>query len=112
MFIGAYAINPVNQERIPIWIADYVLMDTALAPSWRCQPMTNAILPSRRNFTLPIRMVIAPPDHDPPHRLPRPIRQPEAGVMVNSGAFDNTPVQEAVPKVVAWLEERGLGTGR
>ena len=111
VFIGAYAINPVNQERIPIWIADYVLMGYGTGAIMAVPAHDERDFAFAQKFALPIRMVIAPPDHDPNTPLVAAYTSTEAGVMVNSDAFDNTPVQEAVPKVVAWLEERGLGTG-
>jgi leucyl-tRNA synthetase len=111
VFIGAYAINPVNQERIPIWIADYVLMGYGTGAIMAVPAHDERDFAFAQKFHLPIRMVIAPPDHDRHTPLAAAYTSTEAGVMINSGAFDNTPVQEAVPKVVGWLEERGLGTG-
>jgi leucyl-tRNA synthetase len=111
VFTGAYAINPVNQERLPIWIADYVLMSYGTGAIMAVPAHDERDFAFAQKFDLPIRMVIAPPDHDRHTPLAAAYTSTEAGVMVNSGTFDNTPVQEAVPKVVAWLEEYGLGKG-
>jgi leucyl-tRNA synthetase len=111
VFIGAYAINPVNQERIPIWIADYVLMGYGTGAIMAVPAHDERDFAFAQKYHLPIRTVIAPPDHDPNQPLEAAYTSTEAGVMVNSGPFDNTPVQEAVPKVVAWLEAQGLGEG-
>jgi leucyl-tRNA synthetase len=111
VFIGAYAINPVNQERIPIWIADYVLMGYGTGAIMAVPAHDERDFAFAQKFALPIRMVIAPPEHDHHTPLAAAYTSTEAGVMVNSGAFDHTLVQEAVPKVVAWLEEHGLGKG-
>ena len=64
MFIGAYAINPVNQERIPIWIADYVLMSYGTGAIMAVPAHDERDFAFAQKFDLPIRMVIAPPDHD------------------------------------------------
>lgn len=111
VFIGAYAINPVNDERIPIWIADYVLMTYGTGAIMAVPAHDERDFEFATQFGLPIPVVIAPPDWD---GEPLEAAYPGEGVMVNSGAFNGTPTadDQAVRAVIAWLEERGLGEGR
>jgi leucyl-tRNA synthetase len=111
IFIGAYAINPVNQEQIPIWIADYVLMGYGTGAIMAVPAHDERDFAFAHKYHLPIRVVIAPPDGTPDQPLDAAYTSKEAGVMVNSGVFDGTPVQVAIPQVVAWLEAQGLGQG-
>ncbi len=110
VFIGAYAINPVNGERIPIWIADYVLMQYGTGAIMAVPAHDQRDFEFARAFGLPIVVVIQPPD-----RTLDPATMEEAydgdGVMVNSGPFDGTPTAggEAIRRVIDWLEERGIG---
>jgi leucyl-tRNA synthetase len=109
VFTGAYAINPVNQERIPVWVADYVLMSYGTGAIMAVPAHDERDFAFARTYDLPIRVVIAPPDYDPQSPLQAAYTSTEAGTMVNSGHFDGTPVPEAIGRVTAWLEEKGLG---
>ena len=59
VFTGAYAINPVNGEKMPIWIADYVLITYGTGASWPFLRMMNVIMNLRKNSILPIKEVVA-----------------------------------------------------
>jgi leucyl-tRNA synthetase len=111
VFIGAFAINPVNGARIPIWIADYVLMTYGTGAIMAVPAHDERDLAFAVKFDLPIPVVIAPPGWDG-----QPLSEAYVGegTMVNSGAFDGTPTAEgeAVSKVTAWLEEKGMGEGQ
>jgi leucyl-tRNA synthetase len=111
VFIGAYAMNPVNQERIPIWIADYVMMGYGTGAIMAVPAHDERDFAFAQKYQLPIRMVIAPPGHDANQPLQEAYISKQEGAMVNSDLFDNTPVQEAIPKVVSWLEAQGVGEG-
>jgi leucyl-tRNA synthetase len=110
VFIGAYAINPVNQQRIPIWIADYVLMGYGTGAIMAVPAHDQRDFEFARKFNLPIVVVIQPVD-----TTLDPATMTEAydgeGVMVNSGPFDGTPTAqgEAIRRVIDWLEEQGIG---
>jgi leucyl-tRNA synthetase len=106
VFIGAYAVNPVNNARIPIWIADYVLMTYGTGAIMAVPAHDTRDFAFATKYQLPIPVVIAPPDWDG-----QPLKEAYTGegTMVNSGVFDGTPSAEAIAKVTAWLEERGLG---
>jgi leucyl-tRNA synthetase len=108
VFIGAYAVNPVNGARIPIWVADYVLMTYGTGAIMAVPAHDERDFAFANTYHLPIPVVIAPPDWDG-----QPLNQAYSGPgqMVNSGEFDGTPVPEGVGRVIRWLEEKGIGKG-
>jgi leucyl-tRNA synthetase len=106
IFIGAYAVNPVNNERIPIWIADYVMMTYGTGAIMAVPAHDVRDFEFASKFGLPIPVVIEPPDWDG-GGLEEAYTGP--GPMVNSGPFSGTPGDVAVQKVTEWLEERGSG---
>ncbi len=111
VFIGAYAINPVNGARIPIWIADYVLMTYGTGAIMAVPAHDERDFAFAQKYDLPIPVVIAPPDWD---GGPLSEAYVGEGTMVNSGPFDGTPTADgqAVRAVIAWLEEKGIGHGQ
>jgi len=106
VFIGAYAVNPVNEERIPIWIADYVMMTYGTGAIMAVPAHDERDFEFAQKFDLPIPVVIKPPDWD---GEPLAEAYTGPGPMVNSGPFSGTPGDVAVQKVTAWLEQRGTG---
>ncbi len=111
VFTGAYAINPVNGERIPIWIADYVMMTYGTGAIMAVPAHDERDFAFAQKYDLPIPVVIETQEWVEEGRpLPLPRAYPGTGVMINSGAFDGTPAPHpAVEKVTAWLAERGQG---
>ena len=123
VFIGAYAINPVNGERIPIWIADYVLMGYGTGAIMAVPAHDERDFEFAQKYGLPIVPVIRPAAGQSASWLPTSWNAPNApvaepgpegaytgpGVMINSGPFDGTPVPEGVGKVIDWLEDTGKG---
>ena len=106
IFIGAYAVNPVNEARIPIWIADYVMMTYGTGAIMAVPAHDERDFAFATKYDLPIPVVIAPPDWD---EGPLEAAYTGSGRMVNSGMFDGTPVPEETGKVIGWLEENGIG---
>jgi len=106
VFTGAYAVNPVNEERIPIWIADYVMMTYGTGAIMAVPAHDERDFEFAVKFDLPILVVISPPDWN---GEPLAEAYTGPGPMVNSGPFSGTPGDEAVQKVTAWLEQRGTG---
>jgi leucyl-tRNA synthetase len=108
VFLEKYATNPVNGERIPVWAADYVLMDYGTGAIMAVPAHDQRDFEFARRFDLPVRVVIQPPGET----LDGDTMQ-EAyvgdGEMVNTGAFDGTPVDRSVQVVTDWLAEQGLG---
>ena len=105
--LGAVAINPVNGARIPIWIADYVLMGYGTGAIMAVPAHDERDFEFATIFGLPIIEVIAHPDSpkDAVGQLTEAYVGP--GNMVNSGAFDGLPWEEGKRRVVDWLAERG-----
>jgi leucyl-tRNA synthetase len=92
VFTGFYAINPVNDAQIPIWVADYVLMDYGTGAIMAVPAHDERDEAFATTFDLPIVQVIG-----------------EDGTLVNSGRFNGMPADEAKKAIVAWLEEHGRG---
>jgi leucyl-tRNA synthetase len=105
VFTGGFTVNPVSNEEIPIWIADYVLMGYGTGAIMAVPAHDERDLEFARKFDLPIRQVVQPPgDEDP-------IGFVGHGTAINSPVIDGLPSREAIGKITAWLEERGLGKG-
>ncbi|WP_404355857.1 leucine--tRNA ligase [Cytobacillus firmus] len=103
VFTGAYAINPANGEKMPIWIADYVLVSYGTGAIMAVPAHDERDYEFAKQFDLPIREVVAGGDVDK-----------EAytgdGEHVNSGFLDGLNKEDAIEKMIAWLEEKGIGT--
>jgi leucyl-tRNA synthetase len=111
VFSGAYAINPVNGRKIPIWIADYVLISYGTGAIMAVPAHDERDWDFAKAFNLPIIQVVA---GEPPASGKDYSRTPETcttadGWAVNSGPFDGTPTAEFKQKIVQWLEEKGIG---
>ncbi len=103
VFTGSFALNPASGEKVPIWIADYVLLGYGTGAIQAVPAHDERDLEFARKFDLPIREVIRPPgDEDP-------VGFVGDGVAINSPVIDGLPSREAIRKITSWLEERGLG---
>ena len=110
VFTGGYAINPVNQARIPVWVADYVLMGYGSGAIMAVPAHDERDFEFATKFNLSIVEVIRAPgrsDDDGP--LTAAYAAKTEGHMINSGPFDSTPAAKAVEKVTNWLAEQGIG---
>lgn len=106
VFTGACATNPATGERIPVYIADYVLLGYGTGAIMAVPAHDERDFEFATKYGLEIRPVIAPPDRD---GGPLEEAYTGEGTMVNSGPFDGTPSGEGREKVTRWLEERGAG---
>jgi len=106
VFIGAYAINPATGERIPIWIADYVLMGYGTGAIMAVPAHDERDFAFATKYGLPIRVVIRPPDWD---GRPLAVAYTGEGTMINSGPFDGMNSLEGIKAVTGYLQEKGLG---
>jgi leucyl-tRNA synthetase len=105
VFIGSYARNPATGEAIPIWIADYVLMEYGTGAIMAVPAHDKRDFEFATQFQLPIRQVVQVEGESLPSVS-------EGGVLMNSGPFDGMPCPEGAKKIVSWLAERGLATAR
>jgi leucyl-tRNA synthetase len=112
VFTGAYAINPINNEPIPIWVADYVLKGYGTGAIMAVPAHDQRDFEFARRYGLPIRLVYQiPGGPTTPDEMTEAL--PEAGTMINSGPFDGLPNdRETIAKFIAWLEQTGKGAGR
>ncbi len=107
VFTGGYAINPFSGERIPIWIADYVLITYGTGAVMGVPAHDQRDFEFATRFELPIVPVFDHPDVDVAKPLERAF--PNGRVMINSGPFNGTPAGEAIAKVVGRAVEGGFG---
>jgi len=116
VFTGAYAINPVNRERIPIWIADYVLMSYGTGAIMAVPAHDERDFAFARKFGLPIIPVIQPEGAPAADGAVMEAAYVGDGVMVNSGPFNGTKVNTekgrknpGIAEVIDWLAKQGIG---
>ncbi len=105
VFTGAFATNPVNNEPIPVWIADYVLMGYGTGAIMAVPAHDERDFEFAKKFGLPITQVVQPPEGKEWQGYT------DDGVSVNSGFLNGLHTAEAKKAITAWLEERGLGKG-
>lgn len=110
VFTGSYAVNPVNGEKIPIWIADYVMMGYGTGAIMAVPAHDERDFDFAVKFQLPIKVVIAPSTGEIPQNLSAAFTEVDQGVMVNSGSFNGTNARDGKAKVTKWLEEKGFGS--
>ncbi len=107
VFTGAYAINPVNGEKIPIWIADYVLASYGTGAIMAVPAHDTRDFEFAQKFGLPVIQVVQPPEGKDWQGYT------DEGMSVNSVGPEITlnglPTAQAKQKITAWLEESGLG---
>jgi leucyl-tRNA synthetase len=111
VFTGAYAINPVNGQPIPIWIADYVLMGYGTGAIMAVPGHDERDFAFARQFNLPVIQVVAPPDGS----AVQDAAFTGNGVGVNSAnaevSLNGLPTDEAKATIIRWLVSKGLGRG-
>src|SRR5205807_322580 len=105
-FTGAYAINPVNQERMPVYIADYVLMGYGTGAIMAVPAHDERDYAFAKKNDLPIRVVVRPPEG---RTAPKDSAYTGEGIAVDSGILDGLPTAQAKERIIEWLEEQGVG---
>jgi leucyl-tRNA synthetase len=109
VFIGRHAINPVNNEVLPIFIGDYVLMEYGTGAIMAVPTHDQRDFEFAKGHKLPMRIVIQDPKN--PLISVEDMKQAyeEEGLLVNSGEFDRTPNQEAKKKIAEWMQRKDFG---
>jgi leucyl-tRNA synthetase len=105
---GFHVINPVNGERVPLFVANYVLMEYGTGAVMAVPAHDQRDFEFARAQKLPVRVVINPPGKALDAATMKEAFADE-GVMTASGPFDGTPSGEGIAKVAAWLAEKKLG---
>ncbi|MCP2044561.1 leucine--tRNA ligase [Pontibacter sp. HSC-36F09] len=106
VFTGAYSINPISEERVPIWIADYVLAGYGTGAVMAVPGHDSRDYAFAKHFKLPIREVVAGGN------LEEEAYAAKEGKIINSGFLDGLNVKEAISAGIAKAEELGVGKGR
>ncbi|KRL70349.1 leuS protein [Latilactobacillus sakei subsp. carnosus DSM 15831] len=101
-FTGAYAINPVNGERLPIWISDYVLASYGTGAVMAVPAHDPRDWEFAKKFGLPLKPVVSGGN-------PEEAVHTEPGVMINSDFLDGLDKQAAIDKMIPWLVEHKVG---
>ncbi|MCX6813143.1 MAG: leucine--tRNA ligase, partial [Candidatus Azambacteria bacterium] len=104
VFTGTYATNPVNGEKIPIWISDYVLMTYGTGAIMAVPAHDERDFEFAKKFNLPIIKVVDPGREWPENKL-----YVEGGLLINSGEFTGLESADARKRIIEWLKNRGLG---
>ncbi len=109
VFTGSYCINPVTGQKIPVYLANFVLMDYGTGAVMAVPTHDQRDFEFARKYGLEMRVVIQP-DGEPldPRTMERAFEG--SGILVNSGPFDGLANEEAKEAIATQLEEKGLGT--
>ena len=102
VFTGGFAINPVNGQKVPVWIADYVLASYGTGAIMAVPAHDERDFEFAHKFSLEIREVVKPPGAVEGCFS-------GSGTAINSDFLNGLPTSEAKTRVIDWLEERGLG---
>ncbi len=109
VFTGCYCVNPVNNETIPIWIADYVLMEYGTGAIMAVPTHDQRDFLFAKEHELPMKVVIARAQSPEPRAEELTEAYEGDGMQVNSGQFDGLSNQEAKIGIAGWMEKEGIG---
>ncbi|MGB9205409.1 MAG: leucine--tRNA ligase [Terriglobales bacterium] len=111
VFTGRYAKNPYNGEAVPVWVANYILMDYGTGAIMSVPAHDERDYEFAKKYKLEIRLVILPQSSDPEETMvepPLPFTTMD-GIVVNSGEFSGLSCEDAIKKMSARAEEKGFG---
>ncbi len=113
VFTGSFATNPVNGERIPIWIADYVLVSYGTGAIMAVPAHDERDFEFAKQFNIPIQPVVAPGDSTSEEERSAILAGEQVfaghGTAINSGDFNGLATADFKEKITAWLTDQGLG---
>ncbi|MBZ5667361.1 MAG: leucine--tRNA ligase [Acidobacteriia bacterium] len=111
VFTGRYAKNPYNGEAVPVWVANYILMDYGTGAIMSVPAHDERDYEFAQKYKLQIRLVILPANTDPEETMTAPPLPftPTDGMLVNSGEFNGLSCEDAIAKMSARAEEKGFG---
>ena len=108
VFTGAYAVNPLTRQRVPIFVGNFVLMEYGTGAIMAVPAHDQRDFEFAREFSLPVIVTIMPIGTSLDPASMEGAYEGD-GVMVNSGPFDGTNNKDAIPAIIDYLEERRLG---
>jgi leucyl-tRNA synthetase len=111
VFTGRYAINPFNQEKVPIWVANYILMDYGTGAIMSVPAHDDRDYDFAKKYKVEIRLVVLPISNDPEETVTEPVLPyiGHDGMLVNSGPYSGLECIEAIKKMSAFAEQNGFG---
>jgi leucyl-tRNA synthetase len=109
MFTGSYAINPVTDEKVPIWIANYVLIDYGTGAVMGVAGHDQRDFEFCKKYDIPIRYVIQDPEGKIDYSGDVKEAYSGPGYLINSGEFDGLSIEEGQKAIIKWLEEHHRG---
>ncbi len=109
MATGDYVIHPFTGERLPIWIANFVLMDYGSGAVMAVPAHDQRDWEFATAYDLPIKPILAPQGEDPSYNLAEAAWCEKTGVTINSGEFDGLDFEAAFERVAKALEAKGIG---
>ncbi len=109
-FTGRYAINPFNDEKIPIWVGNFVLMEYGTGAIMAVPAHDQRDLEFCQKYKLPVRVVVQPLEGElAPDAMDTAFDDHMQGKLVNSGPFNGLSPIEAIPKMAEFAEQKGFG---
>jgi len=111
LFTGAYCINPLNGETVPVWVTNYVLYEYGTGAVMGVPAHDQRDFDFARKYGLPVRVVVKPKEEELESETMAGAYE-EEGIMVNSGVFDGLPNNKGIEAVTDYLQEKGLGGRR
>jgi leucyl-tRNA synthetase len=108
---GRYAINPFNGEKVPVWVANYILMDYGTGAIMSVPAHDERDYEFAKKYKLEIRLVVVPRSNDPEETVAEPPLPfvTHDGVLINSGAYSGLSCDDAIRKMSAHAEKNGFG---
>jgi leucyl-tRNA synthetase len=112
-FTGHYAVNPFNGEKLPIWVANFVLMEYGTGAVMAVPAHDERDFEFCRKYDLPVRVVVQPLEGEPlsAETMGEAFEEHEQGTVVNSGPYSGLSPQEAISRMTADAEAKGFGRG-
>jgi leucyl-tRNA synthetase len=107
VFTGSYAINPLTNERIPVYAGNFVVADYGAGMVMAVPAHDQRDFEFAKKYNIPVKIVIQPKGQEV--KLPLSKAYTSEGVLTNSGIFDGTPSKEAIQKITDYLEQKKLG---
>ncbi|HET7891757.1 MAG TPA: leucine--tRNA ligase [Candidatus Sulfotelmatobacter sp.] len=108
---GRYAINPFNGEKVPVWVANYILMDYGTGAIMSVPAHDERDYEFARKYKLEIRLVVIPISNDPEETVAEPPLPyvGHEGMLINSGKYSGLACDDAIKKMSAYAEEKNFG---